>query len=138
MKLSNQTNFSVLISNKTCSFLLQICRDFQFSPKFCNQANLRVLISNMTILYLNSSPRNTQIRHFWSRIQAFWLFSEYLQIDRFEGTYFKYDNGLFKVLAKKYLNKPFLFKNTQIKLICSQIWTFFLRAKFAIRQIPSH
>ena len=44
-----------------------------------------------------------------------------LQLDKFEGADFKYDN---KILAQKYPNKTFLVKNTQISHFWSKIKAF--------------
>ena len=95
--------------NKT--FLVPNLGIFVFFAKFSNEANSRVLISNMTIVffkvlaqkYQNKAflVKNSEIRHFWSQIQEFWLFREILQIDKFEGADFKYHNS-FKILAHKY------------------------------------
>ena len=48
-------------------------RHFYYFTKFRNQTNSRVLISKMTIGFLKLWPKNTQIRHFWSKYpnQAF-------------------------------------------------------------------
>ena len=86
--------------------------------------NLRLLISNMTIVFLKSLPKNTQIRHFWSQIQVFLFFRKILQLDKFEGADFKYDNSIFKILAQKYPNKAFLVKNSQIRHFWFQIQAF--------------
>ena len=51
--------------------------------------------------------KSTQVRHFWSQIQAFLFSHEILQTDKFEGADFKYHNGIFKILAQKYPNKAF-------------------------------
>ena len=71
-------------------------------------------MSNMTIAFLKVQPKNTQIRHFWSQIQAFLFFREILQLDKFEGADFKYDNIVFK----------FQPKNTKMRHIWSQIQAF--------------
>ena len=55
-------------------------RHFCFFAKFCKQTNLKLLISNMTIVFLKFLPKNTQIRHFWSQIQAFLFLHKILQI----------------------------------------------------------
>ena len=69
--------------------------------------------------------KNTQIRHFWFQIYAFWVFHEILQIDKFEGVDFKYDNSFSKILEQKYPNKKaFLVKNTQLRHFWSQIQRF--------------
>ena len=86
--------------------------------------NLRLLISNMTIVFLKSLPKNTQIRHFWSQIQVFLFFRKILQLDKFEGADFKYDNSIFKIVGEKYPIKAFLVKNTQIRHFWSQIQVF--------------
>ena len=44
--------------------------------------------------------KNSQIRHFWSQIQAFLYFSEILQLDKCEGVDFKYYNVAFKSQPK--------------------------------------
>ena len=93
--------------------------------------NLRLLISNMTIVFLKSLPKNTQIRHFWSQIQVFLFFRKILQLDKFEGADFKYDNSIFKILAQKYPNKAFLVKNTQIRHFWSQIQVFLFFRKIS-------
>ena len=86
-----------------------------FGPKFrhfcffVKQANLRVLISNLTIVFLKFLLKNTQIRHFWSQIQAFLFLHKILQFHQIEGADFKYDNSFLKF-------QPFL----------SQIQTFSL------------
>ena len=49
----------------------------------------------MVILLSNSTPKNTQTRHFLYQIWAFSLFHEVLQLDKFEGADFKYDNIIF-------------------------------------------
>ena len=71
-------------------------------------------------------PKNTQIRHFWSQIWAFFVLRKILQLDKFEGADFKYDNSFFKILALKYPNKTFLVPNVGI---------FVFSQNFAIRHI---
>ena len=70
----------------------------------------------MTTVLIKFWPKNTQIRHLQSLIYAFSLFHKILQIDRFEGADFKYDNSFLK----------FLPKNTQIRHFWSQIQAFSL------------
>ena len=71
--------------------------------------------------------KNTQISYFSSQILAFLLSREILQIDKFEGADFKYDDTFFQIFAQKHQNKAFLVKNTQIRHFWSQIQaTFFL------------
>ena len=43
------------------------------------------------------------------------FFHKILQIDKYEGADFKYDNNYLKILAQKFTNKAFLVKNTQIR-----------------------
>ena len=62
--------------------------------------------------FLKFQPKNTQIRHFWSQIQAFSLFHDILQLDKLKGADFKSHNSFFKILAQKYQNMAFLVKNT--------------------------
>ena len=68
----------------------------------------------MTIVFLKFQLKNTQIRHFWSQIQAFSLFHDILQLEKFEGADFKYDNSFIK----------FQPKNTQIRHFWSQMQPF--------------
>ena len=117
---------------------------FCFFMKFWKQKIWRVLISNMTIDFLkflpkNSQithfwsqiqafllisnivffkfqPRNIQVRHFWSQIQAFSFFRGILQLGKFKSADFKYDNIVFKSQSK----------NTQIRHSQSQVQTFSL------------
>ena len=58
--------------------------------------------------------KSTQVRHFWSQIQAFLFFHEISQLDKFEGADFKYDNVVFK----------FQPKNTKIRHFWSKVWNF--------------
>ena len=44
----------------------------------------------MTIVFSNSSPKNAQIRQFWSQSQH-----ETLHFGKFQGADFKYDNSFF-------------------------------------------
>ena len=59
---------------------------FCFCTNFCSLANLRGLISNMTIVF---------------EISESLFFHKTLRFEKFEGADFKYDNSIFKVLAKK-------------------------------------
>ena len=77
----------------------------------------------MTILFSNSSPKIHNSDIFGPKFRHF-FFRETLQIDKFEGTDFKYDNSFFKILAQKYPVKVFLVKNTQKQHFWSQIQTF--------------
>ena len=61
-------------------------------------------------------PKSTQIRPFWFRIETFSFFHKVLQLGRFEGDDFIYNNIIFK----------FQSQNTQISHFWSQIWWFLL------------
>ena len=45
------------------------------------------------------------------------FFAKILQIDKFEGADFRYDNSFLKILAQKYQNKAFLVPNLAIFII---------------------
>ena len=62
-----------------------------FFVKFYKQTNLRVMISNVTIAFLILQPQNAKLWHLWCQIQAFGLFQNILQLDKFKGSDFKYD-----------------------------------------------
>ena len=49
------------------------------------------------------------------------FFHKFLQLEKFEGADFKYDNSILKIISQKYPNKAFLVKNTQIRHFWSQI-----------------
>ena len=55
--------------------------------------------------------KNTQISYFSSQILAFLLSREILQIDKFEGADFKYDDTFFQIFAQ----------NTKIRRFWSKI-----------------
>ena len=109
-------------------------KDFYFCTKLCYKTNSRTLISDMTIF----QPKNTQIRNFWSQLQAFLFFHEILQLDKFEGADFKCDNSCFEIPIQqdrfkdfKYDNSIFKLqpKNTQIRHFCPQIQEFLFCTK---------
>ena len=81
-------------------------KDFYFCTKLCYKTNSRTLISDMTIF----QPKNTQIRNFWSQLQAFLFFHEILQLDKFEGADFKYNKIIFKSQPKNNQIRHFGFK----------------------------
>ena len=75
----------------------------------------------MTLVFLKFQTKNTQIRHRQSKIQAFSIFRETLQFDKFEDDDFKYDHIVFK----------FHSRNIQIKHFWSLLQAFlFFSAKF--------
>ena len=51
-------------------------------------------------IVFKSQLKNTQVRHFWPEIEAFLLFCEILQKDKFEGDDFKYGNSSLIILPK--------------------------------------
>ena len=65
--------------------------------------------------------KNIQRKHFLPKIFAFLFFHKILQLDRFKGADFKYDNSFSNIIAHKYPNKAFWVKNTQISHFWSQI-----------------
>ena len=67
--------------------------------------------------------KNTQIRHFWSQIQEFLVFLRNLELDKFEGADFKYDNRFFKTVAQKYPQEAFLVQNLGIFIISRNLAT---------------
>ena len=68
-----------------------------------------MLILNMAMFFFNSyqkmpkKPFGPKFRHY--------LFGKYLEIDKFEGVYFKYNNNFRKILAHKKPNKAFFVPN---------------------------
>ena len=87
---------------------------FFFWMKFYSFINSRVLIKNLITVFIKLQPKNTQIRHFCSQIQAFSFFHEISHFDKFEGAGFKYDTSFLK----------FQPKNTKIRHLWSQIQIF--------------
>ena len=55
-------------------------------------------------------PKNIQIRLFWSQIKAFLFSCKVLQLDKFEGPDFKYDNVVFKFQPKNTKNTVSIFE----------------------------
>ena len=62
--------------------------------------------------YLKFQPKNTKIKHICSQIQAFLFFHKIVQLDKIEGTDFKYDKIKFQP------------KNIQVNHIVIQIKVF--------------
>ena len=98
-------------------------------PNLGNQTNSSILISNMTLVFLKFFPKNTQINHFWSQIQAFLFFRKILKLEKFEDAAFKYDNIVLKFQPKTTQIKHFWFH------IQALFFVYFFLAKFSIRQI---
>ena len=81
--------------------------DFKYHNSFSTILSQKY--PNKAILF-----KNTQIRHFWSQIQAFLFFGEILQLDQFKGVDLKYGNIAFK----------FQPHNTQVRHFWSQVQAF--------------
>ena len=65
-----------------------------------------------------------------------------MQIDKFEGADFKYDNSYLKILARKYTNKAFLVPNLGIfifwwNFVIRQIWRCWFQRWEYYFQIPA-
>ena len=73
----------------------------------------------MAIFFLTLLPKTTQIRHFWSQIQAFSFFDEILQLAKFEGADFKSID-----IISKFQSQNIFVKNTQVRHFWSQIKEF--------------
>ena len=58
--------------------------------------------------------KNNQITYFWSQILAFLFLHKILQLDKLKSIDLKHENSIFKTLAQKYPNKPFLVPNLGI------------------------
>ena len=54
-----------------------------------------------------TAAQNTQIGHLWFQILEFLFLRETLQLDKFEGVNFKYENSFFKFLSKITQKKDF-------------------------------
>ena len=87
-----------------------------------------MLISNTKLVFFNSSPKIPKYRIFGQKYsnKAFLVLHKILELDKFEGADFKYDNNFFQITAQKYPNKAFLVRNSQI---------FIFAPNFATRQI---
>ena len=55
----------------------------------------------MTIAFLKFQPKDTQIGIFGPKFRHFYFFHKILQLDKFKGVDFKYDNSFLKLLAQK-------------------------------------
>ena len=66
----------------------------------CSPCALRFIQSNQQF-----QSKNTQIRHFWSQIQAFSFFRKILQLGRFEGADFNYGNTFLENSSLKILEE---------------------------------
>ena len=107
-------------------------RHFCVFVKFCNQTNSRVLISNLTIVLLKFLPKNTQIRHSWSKIPKNGIFSPKFGHFCFSAKFCNQVNSrvlisnmtivfFFLIFAQKQQNKALLVKNTKKCHFWSQI-----------------
>ena len=93
------------------AFMVQNLRIFTFALNI--KPNSRTLIWNMKILLLNSSPKNTQISHFWSLIQGF-LFHTNFSIRQIRGRWFQIWQWFFRIPAQNYQNKALFVLNVNI------------------------
>ena len=62
--------------------------------------------------------KNTQIRHFWSQIQAFLIFRKILLSDKFEGAVFKCGIIVFNFQLKNSQNRHFWPRNQAFLFFC--------------------
>ena len=92
MQTSNMILFFPNLISKFSKFYFWsgICLPFLFGIKLNILTNLSVLILNMTIAFKTCSPKNTQIRQFWSQIYAFLFLHKNLHFEIFKCTGFKY------------------------------------------------
>ena len=122
-KVSKLINLSLVISNITIVFFNvfaqrypnmahfdQILRAFIF-PRILQIYKFEGADFKYGNSFLKFQPKNTKIKHFWSRIQLFSFLCENLQIGKFEGADFKYDNSVLK----------FQHKHTQIRHFWSKM-----------------
>ena len=99
-------------------------------PNLGNQTNSSILISNMTLVFLKFFPKNTQINHFWSQIQAFLFFRKILKLEKFEDAAFKYDNIVLKFQPKTTQIKHFWFHIQALFFVYFFFWQNFPLDKF--------
>ena len=84
---------------------------FCFFVKFCKYTNLRVLISNMTVVFKKFYNKSIQIIHFLSQIRSLLFLCKILELDKFQGADFKYDNIVLNVKAEDTAKKRILIPN---------------------------
>ena len=65
--------------------------------------------------------------NFWYQVQTFLFFRKILQLDKFEGTDYRYDNSFLKLQPKNSQIMRQKVKNTQLKHFWSKIQKFFFR-----------
>ena len=118
-KVCNQTNLRVLISNMSIVFSNSSpkirksdvfgynFKDFYFCTKLCNNAHSRALISNTTMVFQNCCPKQLIKASLVPKLKIF-IFYQTLQLDKFEGFDFKYDNGFFEFQPENTQLKNFL------------------------------
>ena len=59
-----------------------------------------MVILSMIINSIKFYPKETQIRHFWLKVEGFLFFYKTLKIGKFEGGDFKYDNSFLRFYQK--------------------------------------
>ena len=62
----------------------------------------------MAIVFSNSGPKISKLGIFGLEFRDFYFFNEILQLDKFEGTDFKYDNGFLEFQSEITQIKKFL------------------------------
>ena len=67
----------------------------------------------ISIVFKTFSPKILIESIFGLKFRYICFFHKILQLEKFQGADFKYDNSIFKLLDQKYPNKAFLVKNTQ-------------------------
>ena len=83
-----------------CSIFGAKFRHNCFFAKFCRiDRNLRVLISNMTTSFLKILAQKYWNKAFLVPNLSFFFVCKILQLDKFEGVDFKYDNIFFEILT---------------------------------------
>ena len=82
------------------NFSLKMSKIKYFWSQLCNKTNSKALISNKTIVFSNFYSKIPKIRCFWSQNWGFLCLHGTLQLDKFQGADFKYENSFFKLLPK--------------------------------------
>ena len=92
-------------------------------------------------IFFTFQPKNTHIRRFGSKFRHFFFFFEILQLDKFEGADFKYNNSFSKLQSNKtdsrFSNMKTVFANYTPKIrklgtFVPKFKDFYLAPKLAI------
>ena len=111
-------NIVFKVQSKKRHFWSKIQEFLFFFTKLRSQTKPRVLISNITIWYSNFSSNIPKKGTSGPKFRLFcFFFCKILQLGKFKGVYFKYDNSFFKILTKKIPNEKFLVANFGIFII---------------------